>query len=329
MSEISVIIPMYHPPKLSFRRCLDSLISQTYTDFEVIVVEDGPQEGYAHIKKEYEKQDSRIRFVCIEHGGVAAARNHGLKLASGKYISFVDSDDFVDPSFLTEMRQAMEDADVAICAISEQYYPVHPGWVDRKIFFSKPSAYNGLQYVNFCHNKLFRADLIRENGIQFPDGVEQGEDALFVATYYNHCQAFRMVQEPRYHYVFEESSTMRKFKPSFWQWEQNVMDTQRKLFSQYPLSNFEQQAMEHWLYSKLSYAFFYYMHREKNSRSKAAHIREICSSEAFASLRKVKLRNHRHLNKQQQHVLFLWKLFGVYGVWISEYGKKLRRILVR
>lgn len=329
MPEISVIIPMYHPPKLSFRRCLDSLIEQTYTDFEVIVVEDGFQEGYEHIIDEYEKRDDRIRFFCPNHGGVAAARNYGMKIASGKYISFVDSDDFVDPSFLTEMRQAMNDADVAICAISEQYHPVYPGWTDRRIFFSKPSAYNGIQYINYCHNKLFRADLIRENNLQFPEGVEQGEDALFVASYLDCCQRFRMVREPRYHYVWEESSAMQKYRPSFWNWEQKVMDTQRALFSQYPLSDFERQAMEHWVYTKLNYAFSYYMRREKNFKIKRAKIAEICHTDAFAYLRKVRLRNHRHMNRKERYVLLLWKLFGGCGVWMAEYGKKVYKKLAR
>lgn len=326
MPEISVIIPMYKTPKLRLRKCLESLMTQTFTDFEVLVIDDGNEPGYEHIKEEYEKADSRIAFVRQEHSGVSNARNLGLKLAKGKYISFVDSDDYVDNSFLEELHDAMQDADVAVCAVSEQYYPVYPGWTDCHVFWSKPSFYNGLQYINFCHNKMYRLDLIRENGIQFRTGMKLGEDAVFLADYLQKCKSFRKVREPRYHYVPDEKSAVHRYREEYWEWEQKVIERQWEMFHVYPLSDFEEQAMERWLYLKLKYALHYYLEREKDSAKCQEKLNEICRSALFGRLTGSELKKgHRHLRRNDRIILRIWKMFGARGVNFTYFLKKFRR----
>jgi len=328
MPEISVIIPMYKTPKLLLRKCLDSLIGQTFTDFEVLVIDDGNEPGYEYIQEEYEKKDSRITFIRQENGGVSSARNRGIQQAKGKYISFVDSDDYADPSFLAEMHEAMQDADVAICAVSETYFPVYPGWTDRRVFWSKPSYYNGLQYINFCHNKMFRRDLIVENNLLFPVGMKLGEDAIFVCNYLKLCKSFRKVREPRYHYVPEASSAMRKYQEEFWYWEHQVMDMQWKCFHQYPLSEFEEQAMEHWLFMKMRFALSYYMDREKDNAKRKEKIRDICSSPYFERVCQCKLKGHRHFWKKDRQTIQLWRHLGANGVFLIYFAGKIRRKLL-
>lgn len=325
MPEISVIIPMYKTPKLRLRKCLESLMDQTFQDFEVLVVDDGNEPGYEYLKEEYEKTDSRISFIRQEHSGVSNARNLGLKTAKGKYISFVDSDDYVDPSFLAEMYEAIQDSDVAICAVSEQYYPVYPGWTDQRVFWSKPSFYNGLQYINFCHNKLYRADLIRQNNIQFRSGMKLGEDAIFLADYLQSCKSFRKVREPRYHYVPDEKSAVHRYREEYWTWEQMVIQRQWDMFNVYPLSEFEEQAMERWLYEKLKYALYYYFDREKDKAKRSTKIQEICSSPLFARLKECKLKKgHRHLRRNDRMIIWFWRTFGTSGVGFTHFVKWLR-----
>lgn len=323
MPEISVIIPMYKTPKLRLRQCLNSLINQTFTNFEVLVIDDGNSQDYEYIQKEYEKTDHRISFIRQAHSGVSAARNLGLKLANGRYISFVDSDDYIDPSFLSEMYQAIQDSDVAICAVSEQYYPVTPGFVDCRIFFSKPSFYNGLQYINFCHNKLYRLDLIRDNNIHFQTGVKLGEDALFLVNYLSICKGFRQVREPRYHYVPDSNSAMHKYREEFWEWEKQVIEKQWRLFHTYPLSNFEEQAMEHWLYVKLKYASYYYIEREKNRQIRDKKLDEIFSSDLFRRLKESHLKNHKHFRKNDKIILRIWRLLGPNGIKFAHFLKHI------
>ena len=310
MPEISIIIPMYKTPKLCLRKCLDSVLSQSFTDFEVLVIDDGNAPGYEYIQKEYELLDTRIHFIRQDHSGVSIARNLGLKKAKGKFISFLDSDDYIDPSFLTEMYNAISVSDMAVCAVSEQYYPVHPGLVDCHVFWSKPSFYNGLQYINFCHNKMFRKDLIIKYDICFQPGVKLGEDALFLADYMEKCKIICMVREPRYHYVPEENSAMRRYRREYWEWEKQVIERQWNLFHQYPLSVFEEQAMDHWLYMKMRYLFTYYSRGEKDNKVRREIIYNICHSDLFKRLEICKLRRHAHLRLKDKVLLLLWKTIG-------------------
>lgn len=330
MPEISVIIPMYKTPKIRLRKCLDSLMEQSFTDFEVLVIDDGNAPGYEHIKEEYENADNRISFIRQERGGVSRARNLGLTLARGEYICFVDSDDYVDQSYLLEMRQAMEAADVAICAVSENYHPVFPGWVDHRVFFSKPSYYNGLQYINFCHNKMFRASFLRDNNLRFPEGMKLGEDALFVADCLSCCKSIFKVREPRYHYVPDSNSAVNRYREEFWKWEQQVIRRQWELFHQYPLSEFEEQAMERWLFLKLKYALDYYMWKERDKSKRDKFIEEICSSDLYARLMKCKHNKEQRLMKENERkMLKYWKLYGIHGIKFIHLLKLVRNRLHR
>ena len=117
---ISVIIPVYGVEKY-IHQCLDSIITQSYKNLEIIVITDGTRDRSAEIAKEYARKDSRIRVYDYENAGVSVARNRGLDLAKGDYISFVDSDDWLHPSFYTKLADALEtnDADIAKCSIIE------------------------------------------------------------------------------------------------------------------------------------------------------------------------------------------------------------------
>ncbi|EME8139564.1 glycosyltransferase, partial [Enterococcus faecium] len=95
MCEISIIVPIYNVEQY-LRKCVDSILAQTFTDFEVILVDDGSPDNSGAICDEYAKLDSRVRVIHKENGGLSDARNAGIEIAKGKYLGFVDSDDFID-----------------------------------------------------------------------------------------------------------------------------------------------------------------------------------------------------------------------------------------
>ena len=117
---ISVIIPVYGVEKY-IHQCLDSIITQSYKNLEIIVINDGTRDRSAEIAKEYARKDNRIRVYDYENAGVSVARNRGLDLAKGDYISFVDSDDWLNSDFYKKLADALEtnDADIAKCSIIE------------------------------------------------------------------------------------------------------------------------------------------------------------------------------------------------------------------
>ena len=117
MIKISVIIPVYNVEKY-LRECLDSLINQSFKDFEVICIDDGSTDKSYKILEEYSQKDSRIKVLKQEHNGAGAARNLGIEIAKGKYIQFLDSDDYFEPNMLEELYNTAEKfgADMAVCS---------------------------------------------------------------------------------------------------------------------------------------------------------------------------------------------------------------------
>lgn len=113
---ISIIIPVYNCEKY-IERCVDSILKQSFSDFELIIVNDGSTDKTEEICTDLAKTDSRIKLYSKENGGVSAARNFGLKKAAGDYISFMDGDDYVPENYLSALVSAVEDADISVCDI--------------------------------------------------------------------------------------------------------------------------------------------------------------------------------------------------------------------
>ena len=109
-AKVSVIIPVYNAEQY-LKRCLDSVLAQTYQDFEIICIDDGSTDNSGAICDEYAKKDSRIRILRKENGGVSSARNAGLNIAEGEYITFIDSDDYVDTDYMQTLYENLEGAD--------------------------------------------------------------------------------------------------------------------------------------------------------------------------------------------------------------------------
>ena len=106
MPEVSVVVPIYNVAEY-LPKCIESILAQTYPDYELILVNDGSKDTSPEIAEDYAKKDSRIRVIHKPNGGLSDARNEGMKYASGKYISFIDSDDFIEPDMLEKCVHAM------------------------------------------------------------------------------------------------------------------------------------------------------------------------------------------------------------------------------
>ncbi len=126
MQKLSIIIPVYNTEN-TLRRCFDSVINQTYSNLEVLAVDDGSTDGSADVIKEYARKDERFRYIGIEHGGVSKARNKGLEYADGEYLQFIDADDDVEPSMMTKLISLMQEnnADLAACRFSHPFFKTY------------------------------------------------------------------------------------------------------------------------------------------------------------------------------------------------------------
>ena len=215
--KISIIVPVYNVERY-LRQCIDSILAQTYRDFELFLVDDGSPDNSGKICDEYARKDLRIHVFHKPNGGVSSARNLGIDNAKGEYISFIDADDYIEPNFAEEMVKAMEgyDADLVCCGIWEneksinkrirstdkdKIYDMKGGLIELIV----PDAYFG-----WCFNKFYKRSIVKNTDIKFPEGIRYSEDWVFIINYITHSSKIVYISKVLYHYVSNEMSAVNK-----------------------------------------------------------------------------------------------------------------------
>lgn len=209
---MSVIIPVYNVEKY-LRQCMDSILNQTLSELELICVDDGSTDSSLEILREYEKKDSRVKVLQQENLGAGAARNKGLKIATGKYLSFLDADDFFLPEMLEETYEKCEALNAQICIYQVRRY----NDVTKKTWFDKGSfryeyipkkevfSYKDMPdyildtFQNWAWNKLISHDLVKENNLQFQE-ILRTNDFLFVALCMTLAERITVLEKPLVYY---------------------------------------------------------------------------------------------------------------------------------
>lgn len=201
MATVSIITPVYNAEK-TLAKCIESILSQTHRDIELILVDDGSRDASPTLCDDFAKRDQRIRVIHKENGGASAARNTGLAEAKGEYIAFVDSDDWVEPSYIENMMTG-EDADVVMAGWTEEPLggKCGPGVnITYKGDSFKDFFYSGHIHIGNICSKLLKSSIIRENRIKFGK-AKVYEDFLFFLEYYRYANSIRIASYTDYHYV--------------------------------------------------------------------------------------------------------------------------------
>lgn len=204
MPKVSVIVPIYNVEKY-LEKCINSLLSQTLEDIQIILVNDGSKDNSGNIAKEYEKNNKdRVIYVEKENGGLSDARNYGLKYATGDFIAFLDSDDYIEKNAYEEMynKAIEENADYVECDFIWEFH--------NKIRVDKQYPYkNKKEMLSFVRvvawNKLIKRQLITDNNLEFPKGLRY-EDVEFTYKLIPFINKFAYVDKPFIHYVQREGS---------------------------------------------------------------------------------------------------------------------------
>lgn len=196
----SIIIPVYNVERY-LARCLDSVQNQTVRDIEIICVNDGSTDSSAKILDDYAKRDSRIKIITQENGGLSAARNSGLDVFTGDWVTFVDSDDWLPPYAIEAFLRTANESSCGV-VVSERYAvdapPAERGefrWEVRKPALAKLVGHRKMQ--SSAWNKFYRADLVRDR--RFIRGI-YFEDWPFVTELFGDIESFALVHEPLYIY---------------------------------------------------------------------------------------------------------------------------------
>ena len=211
--ELSIIVPVYRAEHC-ISTCIDSILTQKYQDFELILVDDGAPDRSGQICDEYAKRDSRIQVIHKKNGGVSSARNAGLEMAGGRYILFVDSDDYVEPEYASAMLSAAKehpDCGHIWCGFQTVTDYNHSNAAPNLRTGKRVLWFNRTEIMTLHElwldtgpcNKLYRMDVIRENAIRFPEDLSLGEDWLFNLQYLDAAPSERIlvVTKPLYNYV--------------------------------------------------------------------------------------------------------------------------------
>lgn len=219
MCEISIIVPVYKVEKY-LDKCVTSILNQTFTDFELILVDDGSPDNSGKMCDEYAKKDYRVRVIHKANGGLSDARNVALDVACGKYIGFIDSDDYIDQDMYETLYKNLKDsnADLSVIGMYDVYANREPKIVDEELFVLNQKeaikfALDGRKLAVSANNKLYKRELFEE--IRYPKG-KLTEDAFVIMEILLRCATVVISTKQKYYYFHREDSiTTTKFSTKY------------------------------------------------------------------------------------------------------------------
>lgn len=213
MPLISIIVPVYNAEQY-ISRCVDSILAQKFSDFELILVNDGSTDGSLAICRSYLDKDSRV-IVCNQtNGGASSARNHGIDVSKGEYICFADADDYVNEYYLEYLIRDLlsnQENDLVMHGMiqikGDKSIPISFKETKNHIL-DDGSFFKAINLFKFCGPccKLFKYDIISKNGIRFSEKIIYSEDFDFFAKYLMHCGNVQVSDVKNYFYVAHEDS---------------------------------------------------------------------------------------------------------------------------
>ena len=241
MVKYSVIVPVYNAEK-TLRRCVDSLLNQNYSDIELILVNDGSSDGSGAICEEYRARYPFVVYIDKPNGGVSTARNAGLDVATGKYVLFVDSDDYVSAQYFVTLDRLGSNRQYDMVLFS---YAVTDGKsVQPRVTQSFAADCIEDSVPMFCRmiytktinhpvTKRFVRRIIEDNGIRFPENLYIGEDKVFNLQYMIRCNSCLVISEILYYASLENKQSLsRKIRPDFYQQIDMVNTCARQIFQE-------------------------------------------------------------------------------------------------
>lgn len=208
---ISMIVPLYNAEKY-LNICVDSILKQTYTDFELILVDDGSTDRSRDICDKYTLCDDRIKVFHKKNAGVSEARNTGISAANGKYIGFIDADDWVEPTYLESLLRGMSEGGFSVCGVLRDYDPPVQESCVKKLTRAEAeiSVFSTGGIHGWCFARLFDGAVLKQNQILFDKDISQCEDELFCIKYLSCITGFTTVSdEAKYHYRSNPKGALR------------------------------------------------------------------------------------------------------------------------
>lgn len=225
---VSIIVPIFNGEKY-INRCIKSILNQTHINLELILVDDGSTDNSKQICEQYSKSDSRVKIIYKKNQGVSAARNSGLKVAQGKYIQFIDIDDYIDSNMTELMISAIKKSDLVIVGYNNIY---ENNVISSTPIFDISGVYTKIEFlnefgvfferllINTIWNKLYLKSVIDKYSIKFDEDISLGEDLLFNIKYIDRCKSINVLDvRPYNYYHINTNSLTAKYKSNHFETE--------------------------------------------------------------------------------------------------------------
>ena len=248
---VSIIIPVYNVEKY-LTKCLDSVINQTYSNLEIILVDDGSTDRSGVICDEYTGLDKRIKVIHNKNSGVSSARNAGIRICNGDFIAFIDSDDYVDKKYIFSLLEPLmkDNYDFVFCGYLELYEKSKKKSYhllsDKELsdltgfFFKDYHIFKQLLWYPWI--KLYKREIILNNNLWFPEDLTDGEDQFFNFSYFEKVKNYKYINQPLYIYCH---------------WPGISLSRQKTLLSYY--SNLKKLKREKEFYKNNNIAYYDYL----------------------------------------------------------------------
>ena len=218
MIKVSVIVPVYNV-ELYLEKCLNSLVNQTLEDIEIICVDDGSTDSSSDILKSFAEKYSKIKLVTKTNGGLSSARNAGIRVAQGKYVGFVDSDDWVSIDFFEKLYYAAERHDASIAAggiirVKSDKHRVNINYTDEELFSDIQDKIEICNIPEYCYvwNKIYKLDDLKKYNLSFVEGINF-EDVRFTIRALYYLERFVTVPDVDYFYRKRKGSIVKTLSP--------------------------------------------------------------------------------------------------------------------
>ena len=313
MTKVSIIVPAYNSEN-TIAHCLDSIAKQTFRDWECIVVNDGSRDNTSSICHRIVRLDKRFKILDKTNEGVSSARNDGVKLSKGEWITFIDSDDYVEPTYIESFIRNSHDTDFVLSSSytieSEKGYtykldkiPFH-GNLFKSAKMLRKLYFRG--YTNMPWGKLFKSNIILDNHLKFDSRYQYGEDIFFTLDYLINVKKITISDIKGYHYVIYPDGLARKKYPidEILEWNNILLEKYKRIRSVFQEPHYIDDIIE----DNYTYYTFYLQHNILVSNfSYMQKLREL--RRIYSRYRnKIKLVKLRNSSKKSYINIVLYKL---------------------
>ncbi len=334
MEKVSIIIPAYNSEKY-LKRCINSICNQTYKNIEIIIIDDGSTDDTFNICEEYAKRDDRIKFIHKKNEGVSVARNRGIKSANGKYIMFVDSDDWIENNAVEICIKYMEDYNAQIGQFN-YYFSHNDKEIKRESFITDiilagekekneiecdilfPYFNKKVKYgkIRGCWSKIFLTKFLIDNNIKFQENLSIQEDTVLFLQAINKVNTIIFFNEYLYHYFQNGESVTKKYDDNKLTKNEATIKVINKLFEKNKNKKLK-KAIQLLYWELLLSAILTQIYNEKNIskyKDKKNLLKKVLKKQAYKNA--MKLNTIKFLNFKQKIIFLLLKLKCYYIVYI-------------